>query len=74
MFHVFYTIVVIIQIRAHAKYIGIPLLGDEVYGGTAGLILSLLQRKFPSSYQSQFSQLVSKLERPYLHAMALGWV
>ncbi|XP_031377420.1 RNA pseudouridine synthase 2, chloroplastic [Punica granatum] len=61
------------QIRAHAKHIGIPLLGDEVYGGTRGMILSLLQPRFPHSSQGKLSQLVSGLERPCLHALALGF-
>ncbi|KAF8019681.1 hypothetical protein BT93_G0389 [Corymbia citriodora subsp. variegata] len=62
------------QIRAHAKYVGIPLLGDEVYGGTKNMILSLLQAKLPPGCQSQLSELVSKLERPCLHAFSLGFI
>lgn len=62
------------QIRAHAKYVGIPLLGDEVYGGTKNMILSLLQAKLPIGRQSQLSELVSKLERPCLHAVSLGFI
>ncbi|KAJ4826918.1 hypothetical protein Tsubulata_030420 [Turnera subulata] len=61
------------QIRAHAKYIGIPLLGDEVYGGTRSMALSLLRSRTPASYHSQASHLLSKLERPCLHAVALGF-
>ncbi|XP_077221271.1 pseudouridine synthase family protein isoform X1 [Tasmannia lanceolata] len=61
------------QIRAHAKYLGIPLLGDEVYGGTKSMALSLLRPKTPSSYHSHLSHLVSKLERPCLHALSLGF-
>ncbi|XP_056164674.1 RNA pseudouridine synthase 2, chloroplastic isoform X2 [Syzygium oleosum] len=62
------------QIRAHAKYVGIPLLGDEVYGGTKNMILSLLQAKLPPGHQSHLSELVSKLERPCLHAFSLGFI
>ncbi|KAK9271395.1 hypothetical protein L1049_026985 [Liquidambar formosana] len=61
------------QIRAHAKYMGIPLLGDEVYGGTKNMALSLLLPRTPPSCHSQLSQLVSRLERPCLHALALGF-
>lgn len=56
----------------HAKYLGIPLLGDEVYGGTRSLALSLLRAKSPSSHHSRVDQMVSKLQRPCLHALSLG--
>ncbi|KAK4746120.1 hypothetical protein SAY87_012432 [Trapa incisa] len=61
------------QIRAHAKYIGIPLLGDEIYGGTRGMIMSQLQPRFPHNSQGSLCQIVSKVERPCLHALALGF-
>ncbi|KAF5805899.1 putative 23S rRNA pseudouridine(1911/1915/1917) synthase [Helianthus annuus] len=61
------------QIRAHAKYLGIPLMGDEVYGGSRNLALSRLQLKNPSTIHSRLSQLVSKLDRPCLHALTLGF-
>ncbi|KAK6256918.1 hypothetical protein QUC31_000377 [Theobroma cacao] len=61
------------QIRAHAKYMGIPLLGDEVYGGTKSMALSLLRPRTPPNYNDQLSRLVSRLERPYLHALVLGF-
>ncbi|XVE69676.1 hypothetical protein DITRI_Ditri10aG0010100 [Diplodiscus trichospermus] len=61
------------QIRAHAKYMGIPLLGDEVYGGTKNMALSLLRPRTSLNYTDQLSQLVSRLERPYLHALVLGF-
>ncbi|CAK9312753.1 unnamed protein product [Citrullus colocynthis] len=62
------------QIRAHAKYMGIPLLGDKVYGGTKSMATSLLRTKTSSSCHSQLMQLVSSLERPCLHALTLGFV
>ncbi|XP_038704289.1 RNA pseudouridine synthase 2, chloroplastic isoform X2 [Tripterygium wilfordii] len=62
------------QIRAHAKYMGIPLLGDEVYGGTTGMALSLLRPRAQPSYHEELSQLVSGLDRPCLHALALGFI
>ncbi|XP_073138036.1 RNA pseudouridine synthase 2, chloroplastic [Henckelia pumila] len=61
------------QIRAHAKYLGVPLLGDDVYGGTKNMALSLLQSRNSPSCHSQLFQLVSKLERPCLHALTLGF-
>ncbi|XP_016687703.1 RNA pseudouridine synthase 2, chloroplastic isoform X2 [Gossypium hirsutum] len=61
------------QIRAHAKYMGIPLLGDEVYGGTKNMALSLLRPRTPPYYNDELSRLVSRLERPYLHALVLGF-
>ncbi|KAG7971590.1 hypothetical protein I3843_07G142400 [Carya illinoinensis] len=62
------------QIRAHAKYLGIPLLGDEVYGGTKSMALSLLRPRTPPSRHGQLLQLVSQLERHCLHALALGFM
>ncbi|XP_016568333.1 RNA pseudouridine synthase 2, chloroplastic isoform X2 [Capsicum annuum] len=61
------------QIRAHAKYLGIPLMGDEVYGGTKNMALSLLQPKTPPRFHGKLSQLVSRIERPCLHALTLGF-
>lgn len=61
------------QIRAHAKYLGIPLLGDEIYGGTRNKALSTLRSKIPPSCHAQISMIVSKLDRPCLHALALGF-
>ena len=60
------------QIRAHAKYLGIPLLGDETYGGTKSMALSLLRPRTPSKYHSALSDLISKVDRPCLHAALLG--
>lgn len=62
------------QIRAHAKYLGIPLMGDEVYGGSKNMALSRLHLKNRSRLHSQLSQLVGKLERPCLHALTLGFI
>ncbi|XP_022855454.1 RNA pseudouridine synthase 2, chloroplastic isoform X2 [Olea europaea var. sylvestris] len=61
------------QIRAHAKYLGVPLLGDEVYGGTKSMALSLLQSRNPSSFRGLFVELVARIERPCLHALSLGF-
>ncbi|KAL8514821.1 hypothetical protein ACS0TY_013784 [Phlomoides rotata] len=61
------------QIRAHAKYLGIPLLGDDVYGGTKSMALSLLQSRNPSINHTQLLQLIDRLERPCLHALTLGF-
>ncbi|XP_027150609.1 RNA pseudouridine synthase 2, chloroplastic isoform X2 [Coffea eugenioides] len=61
------------QIRVHAKYMGVPLLGDELYGGTKGMALSLLQPRTPSSFRENLQQLICKLERPCLHALSLGF-
>ncbi|KAJ4700599.1 Pseudouridine synthase [Melia azedarach] len=61
------------QIRAHAKYMGIPLLGDEVYGGTKNMAMSLFQPRTSPSCRHKLVKLVSGLERPCLHAVALGF-
>ncbi|KAJ0967881.1 hypothetical protein J5N97_024798 [Dioscorea zingiberensis] len=59
------------QIRAHAKYLGIPLLGDEVYGGTKSMALSLLRPRTPLSCHGHLSRMISNLDRPCLHALSL---
>lgn len=61
------------QIRAHARYLGIPLLGDDLYGGTKGMALSLLKSRTPVSSHALVSEMVSTLERPCLHAQSLGF-
>lgn len=61
------------QIRAHAKYMGVPLLGDEVYGGTKSMALSLLQKRVSRSDQEEIIELVSRMDRPCLHAIVLGF-
>uniref|UniRef100_M8BU77 RNA pseudourine synthase 2, chloroplastic n=1 Tax=Aegilops tauschii TaxID=37682 RepID=M8BU77_AEGTA len=60
------------QIRAHAKYLGNPLLGDETYEGTKSMALSLLRPRTPSKYHGDLSNLISKIDRPCLHAALLG--
>ncbi|XP_006656497.1 RNA pseudouridine synthase 2, chloroplastic [Oryza brachyantha] len=61
------------QIRAHAKYLGIPLLGDETYGGTKSMALSLLRPRTSSRYHCDLSNLIAKIDRPCLHAALLGF-
>ncbi|CAI8600147.1 unnamed protein product [Vicia faba] len=61
------------QIRAHAKYLGVPLLGDEVYGGTKSMVLSLLRPRTTPSLQGKMVKVVSELDRPCLHALTLGF-
>ncbi|KAG5033775.1 RNA pseudouridine synthase 2, chloroplastic [Glycine soja] len=61
------------QIRAHAKYLGVPLLGDELYGGTKSMVLSLLRPRTPISLHSKIVKMVSRLDRPCLHAWTLGF-
>ncbi|GLT91952.1 hypothetical protein SLE2022_098130 [Rubroshorea leprosula] len=51
---------------------GIPLLGDEVYGGTKSMAISLLWPRTSPSYHGQISELISGLEKPFLHALSLG--
>lgn len=53
---------------------GIPLLGDEVYGGTKNMAMSLLRPRTSPSCHGELLKLVSGLERPCLHAFALGYI
>lgn len=52
---------------------GVPLLGDELYGGTKSMVLSLLRPRTPISLHSKIVKMVSRLDRPCLHAWTLGW-
>ncbi|KAJ3672377.1 hypothetical protein LUZ60_007098 [Juncus effusus] len=61
------------QIRAHAKYLGVPLLGDEVYGGTKSMAMSLLRAKVSYKFHENISEMLTKLDRPCLHALSLGF-
>ncbi|CAO2817606.1 unnamed protein product [Amaranthus hypochondriacus] len=61
------------QIRVHAKYMGIPLMGDELYGGTKDMALSVLRPRTPSVCHFQLNDLLTNVERPCLHAMVLGF-
>ncbi|GAQ82487.1 hypothetical protein KFL_001130060 [Klebsormidium nitens] len=62
------------QIRVHAKYVGHPVLGDETYGCTSGLVLNSFQRTLGPPAQSKAKQLLAALRRPMLHAKTLGFV
>jgi len=58
------------QIRVHAKYLGHPLLGDELYGGAGGSAVSVLGAgKAPRIAVTH--SLVKALARPALHAKTL---
>nr|CAD1830548.1 unnamed protein product [Ananas comosus var. bracteatus] len=55
------------------KVLGSSLLGDEVYGSTKSMALSLLKPRTPSSHHGHLSHMISKLDRPCLHALSLGF-
>jgi 23S rRNA pseudouridine1911/1915/1917 synthase len=61
------------QVRVHAKYIGLPLLGDPLYGGTPGAAAAALVRcgvdKAPAT---AFADSLAQ-DRPCLHAAELGF-
>ncbi|KHN09059.1 RNA pseudourine synthase 2, chloroplastic [Glycine soja] len=61
------------MIRTYAKYLGVPLLGDEVYGGTKNMVFSLQRPRTPISLHSKVVKMVSRLDRPCLHALTLGF-
>lgn len=63
-----------VQIRVHAQHLGHPVLGDEQYGGTEGAVLSRLTARLPPSKHSKARQLVSRIERPCLHALTIGYL
>ena len=57
------------QIRAHMKYIGHPLFGDERYGGT-----EILRGQRSSSYKAFIRNCLAICNRQALHARTLGFV
>ncbi|KAH7438303.1 hypothetical protein KP509_04G009400 [Ceratopteris richardii] len=62
------------QIRVHAQYLGHPLLGDDLYGGTKGAALSFILPKISSSAHGKAKKIVSQIQRPCLHAATLGFI
>lgn len=57
------------QIRAHMKYIGHPIFGDERYGGT-----EILRGERSSSYKAYIQNCLKLCSRQALHARTLGFV
>lgn len=57
------------QIRAHMKYIGHPLFGDERYGGT-----EILRGNRSSQYKAFIQNCLKLCSRQALHARTLGFV
>ncbi len=56
----------------HAKHIGFPLLGDDVYGGTHASGVDLVCGK-RSAANAAARQQVESFARPALHALTLGF-
>lgn len=63
------------QIRVHARHIGNPLLGDELYGGGGGAAAATLGAGGPPAARAAAAALVAALPaaRPCLHAAELGF-
>jgi 23S rRNA pseudouridine1911/1915/1917 synthase len=59
------------QIRIHLAHIGLPIIGDRVYGGGAQLLLSTIKRGFRTRGGQEEKPLIS---RPALHARALTFL
>jgi len=60
------------QIRVHAKHLGHPLVGDEIYNGSGGAALSVLGAG-KSSRIASAQRLLKELARPALHAKTLSF-
>ncbi len=58
--------------RVHAKHLGFPLLGDDLYGGTYASGVDLVCGKRSGS-NLEARQLVESFARPALHALTLGF-
>jgi len=61
------------QVRVHAKQLGLPLLNDPLYGGTAAAAAAALARA--GAARAEAAALLAGLpgERPLLHAAELGF-
>jgi len=77
------------QIRVHAKHMGCPLIGDDVYGGGAGIVADSIMMHGMSKKKSSsrihtsttatyasvgyYKSMVEELGRPALHAKTIGF-
>lgn len=57
------------QIRAHARFLGHPLVGDQLYGGKPGLKLSMVKR----GWKGDDLEEGWLIQRCALHAFSLAW-
>jgi RluA family pseudouridine synthase len=57
------------QIRAHLSAIGLPILGDVLYGGRPALYLSMLKPEFSAGFKAE----CALIERSALHAHSLDF-
>lgn len=60
------------QIRVHAREIGHPILGDDVYGGGGGGAAERLHRRGVMPLDAA-RRIVKSCDRPMLHARTLGF-
>ena len=60
------------QIRVHAREIGIPILGDETYGGAGNGAEERLRSKGAMT-QAEAKRVAKISRRPMLHAQTLGF-
>jgi len=57
------------QIRCHAEYIGLPILGDKLYGQSDGFFVKTLNKKMEPVFPPY-----GKIERQLLHATSLKFI
>jgi len=62
------------QIRVHAKHINTPLFGDDTYGGGPPQAAGRCARPAAGFTPQKIKSLATKLARPALHALTLGFV
>ena len=60
------------QIRVHARHIGHPILGDDVYGGGGAAAANALS-KYGVMTTKDAKAVVAMIDRPMLHARSLGF-
>lgn len=60
------------QIRVHAKHLGIPLFGDDTYGGGSSRAVNAIAHNKPSQ-QAAARQMLGRLNRPALHALTIAF-
>lgn len=61
------------QVRVHARHLGMPLLGDPLYGGSAGALMAALLRQGVLRAVATALAEGTPQDRPCLHAAELGF-
>ena len=62
------------QIRVHSEHIGMPILGDDTYGGSSSRHNNQTTTKKSGSKKKSCNSVFDMIDRPALHAKTLGFI